>query len=89
MLARGFRSKKENTFHFSFAISHLPFANSSLKRNTRLYGSSPQRGEMFIDKALDPIIRAPAERNVPTLAGSPTYVSLRWSEKIFRRLRVL
>ena len=38
-------------------------------------------GRVFIDKALNPIIRAPAERNVPTLAGRQPYVSLRWSEE--------
>jgi hypothetical protein len=42
---------------------------------------SLQRSEMFIDNPLNPINRAPAERNVPTLAGGLNDVSLRWSEQ--------
>jgi hypothetical protein len=37
---------------------------------------------MFIETALNPIIRAPAERNRFLVGREIEYVSLRWSEEI-------
>ena len=53
------------TYRWTFGHSRIQVGSAT----QLLRASSPQRGEMFIAKALNPTIRAPAERNVSLVGG--------------------